>query len=369
MYIKILLFIFIFIKCSYSQQIIKNDNTGGGIPFVEVYSDNGDLIGLTSNEGVISSDLNKKINSSNSKNIIFVHFAFEKKTIALEDYKNAIYLELTTKSISLQEVVISNNFKKKYLKLKGYFRSSQINENRVQYYIDGIVEFYISNVTEKVKMKIINHRTFENRNIPQLSKRYYFLVAGVPMINDFIKFENLSKEYNLDFTEKNVVKIIDSKYKKNKGIISAENNNLNSLQLEITSYENPKIMKFLGMESHLNNYNISSVYDSSENFKVNFKDMIYFKEIREYEIKRKKKDNFTKVDAIHEFFLIDKEYTNDLGIGNFDDFYSFRSNSFYDNNYWENIPNVIYQSLPLSLETDIKSNLKENKNTYQKKQQ
>ena len=52
-----------------------------------------------------------------------------------------------------------------------------------------------------------------------------------------------------------------------------------------------------------------------------------------YEIKRKKKDNFTKVDALHEFFLYDKEYTNDISSGNFDDFYSFKTDSYYNENY------------------------------------
>ena len=350
----------------FSQQVTKDSLTSENIPFVEIYSDKGDLIGLSNESGIISPELSKKIYLSNSKKITFVHFSFKKKVVELEYYKKSTFLTLTSNSIVLNEVIIANLPPKKYLKLKGYFRSSQINEDRVQYYIDGIVEYYISTVSDKVKMKIISHRTFENKNIKQLSKRYYFLLAGVPMFNDFFNFNNLSNEYDLEINDKKTIKIIDKKEHKSKGVISNQIDNLTSLQIEITSNDNPKIMKFLGMESHLNNYNIASVYDTSESKNISLKKIIYFKEIREYEIKRKKKDNFTNVDVIHEFFLFDKKYTNDQDSSDFDDFYSFKNNSYYNENYWDSIPNIVYQSLPNSFETDIKNNLKENKNTFLK---
>lgn len=362
-YSFIILFFLIFSNSIYSQQIIKDEFTSNPIPFVEIYSDKGDLIGLSNEDGTISIELNKKIYLSNSRMLTFFHFSFERKAVPIDYYKNSTFLTLNSTPKILEEVVISNNLKKKYLKLKGYFRSSQINEDRVQYFMDGIVEYYIATGSNKIKMKIIYHRTFENKNIKQLSKRYYFLVAGVPTFNDFFKLDMLSYEYNLNVTNNKLTKITDKKNHTNRGLISNQDN-LTSLQLEIISKENPKIMKFFGMESHLNNYNITSVYNTTEKTNINFKKIIYFKEIREYIIRRKKKENFAKVDAIHEFFLLNKEYTNDLGTGNFDDFYSFKTNSYYNINYWENIKNIIYQPLPVSLEKYITDNLHENKNIF-----
>ena len=213
------------INFSFSQQIINNASTSENIPFVEIYSDKGDLIGLSDEKGIISPELNEKIYLSNTKTITLFHFNFEKKAVPLDVYKKLIYLTLSAKIIALEPVIISNNFKKKYLKSKGYFRSSQINEDKVQYFIDGIVEYYISTVSDKVKMKIIYHRTFENKDIKQLSKRFYFLLAGVPMFHDFFKFSSLSNEYNLDLTDNKLIKLTDKKELKNKGMISNLNNN------------------------------------------------------------------------------------------------------------------------------------------------
>ena len=136
---KSYLIFLIFSFFSYSQQVIKETSTSENIPFVEIYSDKGDLIGLSDENGVISPELNNKIYLSDSKNITFSHFSFEKKVVPIEYYKNLTFLTLTSTSTILKEVIISNNYKKKYLKLKGCFRSSQINEDRVQYFIDGIV--------------------------------------------------------------------------------------------------------------------------------------------------------------------------------------------------------------------------------------
>lgn len=352
----LILFTLIFTSI-YSQHKIKEAFSEKTIPFVEIYSENGNLIGLSDTNGNISSDLENKIYSSKTKSLTFVNSTYKTTEINIETFKNTPIISLNRIVTELEEVVIKAKPKTyKYLKLKGYFRSIQINENKPHYFIDGIVEYYISLKSDKIKMKIICNRSFENKSISQLSKNFYFMVAGVPIFNDFTKYKNLTNEYNLKPENNQNILVFDKKENIEKGKITKSNSNSN-LQLEIISKTNPKIMKLFGMESDFNNYTINTIYNNDDPAKMNFENIIYFKEIRSYDLKRKKKNEFQKVEATHEFFLLEKEYTDEIKSKEFDSPYTFKRPSDFENNYWENVDNEYFQSIPKSLEKYIKENL------------
>jgi hypothetical protein len=349
--------IFFSIFSIYSQHKIKETFSEKIIPFVEIYSEKGDLIGVSDINGVISSELENKIHNSKATNLTFVNSSYLTSELSIEKFKNSSVISLNRIAIELDEVVITKPKTYKYLKLKGYFRSLQINEDRPHYFIDGIVEFYISTKSDKVKMRIISNRSFENKSINQISPTYFFMVAGVPMFNEFTSYENLNNGYELKTDNSLKTTISDKETNLEKGTISTLNNNPN-LQLEIISTIKPKIMKLFGMETHYNNYNINSIYESSDYQKINLENIIYFKEIRSYDIKRKQKDQFQKVEATHEFYLLEKEYLNELDSKLFDDFYTFKRPSKFEDKYWERVDNKYFQPLPKATESYIEENLK-----------
>lgn len=341
----------------YSQHVIKDSLSIENIPFVEVYSENGDLIGLTDNEGRISTELENKIFLSNSKKITFSHSTYKNRETSFELFKNTPFISLSPFYHELKEVIILPRPKNyKYLKLKGYFRSIQINEDKPQYFIDGIVEYYVPMKSGKIKMRMLSNRSFKNNSIKQISSSLHFLVAGVPLFNDFTKYKNLINEYDFKNSGNESIKIIDKNNNKQKGVITNSNNE-SVLQLEIISKSDPKIMKFLGIESNLNNYTINSIYNNNDSTKMDLDNLIYCKEIRDYTIKRKNDEKYTRIEATHEFFLIDKEYVDEIGSKALDSFYTFKSPSNYTENYWENVDNKLFQSLPKSLELYIQENL------------
>lgn len=341
----------------YSQHKIKETFSEKFVPFVEIYSEKGDLIGVSNINGVISSELENKIYNSNATNLTFVNSSYITSELSIEKFKNSPIISLNRISIELDEVVIMKPKTYKYLKLKGYFRSLQINEDRPHYFIDGIVEMYISLKSDKIKMRIISNRSFENKSINQLSPTYFFMVAGVPVFNEFASFKNLNNEYNLKIVNNLKTTILDKETNLEKGTISTLDNNSN-LQLEIISTLKPKIMKAFGMETDYNNYTINSIYENSENQKINLENIIYFKEIRSYDIKRKQKDKFQKVESTHEFYLLEKEYVNELESKQFDDFYTFKRPSKFEEKYWDKVDNKYFQPLPKSIEKYIEENLK-----------
>ena len=151
----------------YSQHKIKETFSEKFVPFVEIYSEKGDLIGVSDINGVFSSELENKIDNSKATNLTFVNSSYITSELSIEQFKNSPIISLNRIAIELDEVVIMKPKTYKYLKLKGYFRSLQINEDRPHYFIDGIAEIFISLKSGKIKMKIISNRSFENKSINQ----------------------------------------------------------------------------------------------------------------------------------------------------------------------------------------------------------
>lgn len=354
----IILFCCPFFIC-YSQISVKDSLSLGSVSFVEIYSENGSLVGVSDKNGFISDELIKEIERSNKK-VTFVHSNYKNYVVDTRLIEKISNIFLTPIYIKLNEVVITRSHKNKYLKLTGYFRSVQSNEKKPHYFIDGLVSYFINLESGKVKMTILSNRSLNNKNIKQLSDRYYFLLAGVPSLNEYLIYSNLSKEYYMNEKKQGDIKIKNKEGQALVGSIVASRE-ISNLQLEVISNQNPKIMKFLGMESHLNRYIISSVYSTPEINDVGFDNILYFKEIRDYDIRKKKKDNFTKIEAIHEFFVIEKGYINNIDAKKFDDFYTFKLTSSYKYIFWNKIDNKLFQPIPKSLELFIEQNLTESK--------
>jgi len=334
----------------YSQKRIFEFEKSTPIPFVEIYSDQGDLIDVTIEEGYISQKFEAKINSLNTRNVIFVHPFFENKQISIEEYFNSKIIYLKRNVIELKEVVISNKKGIKYLKLKGYFRSVQMNENRPHYFNDGIVNYYISLKTGKIKSKVLYSRSLEDKSIKQLSGLYHFSVVGVPLFNDLLIYKNILNKYSLNNQSDKSKSILFDNSKK--GFLNTNNDNI-ELQLSINSKEDSKKMKLLGMESELDLYNISAIYDSSDKIDFDLNNLIFFKEIRGYNLRKNKQQNFSRIDATHEFFLLEKEYLENIDDNNFDNNYSFIYPSRYDYSFWLKIDNKLFQPYPTSLSKAI----------------
>ena len=352
-----ILLLFHFFAISYSQHTIIDSLTLEKISFVEIYSDNGNLIGLTNDHGEISTQLNSEILESKTKSLTFIHSTFNNKNVPIKLFINNPVIYLSPIFLQLKEVIIVPKPKKyKYLKLKGYFRSIQINDDKPQYFIDGIVDYYISIKSSKIKNRILSNRSIENKSIRQISSSFHFSVAGAPTFNKFFIYENLLNQYNLDELKGGAIKLLDKIDGKEKGVFKILKNN-SVMQLEIISKENPKKISLFGIESNFNNYTTNVIYTTNNIAKMDLENLTYFKEIRNYNVKRKKDKKYTRIDSTHEFFLIDKEYVNEIDSKGFDSFYSFLTPSNYIEEYWKNIDNELFQPLPKSLETYIEQNL------------
>lgn len=134
---------------------------------------------------------------SNTKTFSFVNSFYQNQVVTIDDFNNNTVFKMNPIVNALKEVVVSNKKEKnQYLVLKTYVRSFQINNDRVHYFMDGIVEYYISLKTKKVKLKFLSNRSFENKSIPQLKDKgfkIYFQITGAPMLSELLDYNRLNE--------------------------------------------------------------------------------------------------------------------------------------------------------------------------------
>jgi hypothetical protein len=359
---KILCGYFFISLAGYSQKKLIDSITNNPISFVEMYSEKGIILGTTDYDSEISIvQLNKIINKG-IKQLYFHHNNYKDKKITIEQFLNSdnislIPLEIEKPNI-LDEVMLFSKSNKKYIKFTAYFRNIQFNNSQPQYYMDGIVDYYISNKNGKAKICVLQNRSLKDNTIKQIDEkglvRLTFNIAGVPNFEDLIDLEKIKKEHQ--------VHKIGNNFSINKegleiGKIETTTDNM-FLNLEIHSPENPKVMKLFGTESILKKYSVSAIYKDTYNNLNHLKDLLYFKEYREYDIKQKKEENYTYITTINEVFIIDKEFTDEEPSSK-DSFYSFIDKSNYGEPFWESIKSDYIVPLPKTVNIFIKDKLAE----------
>ena len=326
----------LFSLSNYSQNKIIDTNTKQIIPFVEIYSEDGEFLGSSDIDGFIPKNLIDNI-ATDEKTVIFLyHQNYENKKIILKEFKtqtNQYMIPYIDSSLTgLKEVVIEGNNKKKYKKITAYFRSVQYNESRIHYFMDGIVNFYIHRKKSKAKIEIVQNRSLSNDSIRQIDEKGTIQIGlnltGVPNIDDYFDIRNIEKSFELqDSLGCTIVK--KEKLNLGKIIKRAQKKHLN---IQFFSENNSKEMSAFGTTSILNNYTVTAVYNS------NLRDdcLHYFKENRSYRIKNKKELTHHHINAINEVFVFDSELTNEESNSR-NNYYNFINKSDYVNDFWKDL--------------------------------
>lgn len=252
---KFLIFsIFLYFSCGYSQISIVDNQTKEKIGFVDIYDQNDVFIGSTNDKLFIDDELKNRI--LKQSNFVTIKAAFyEQRKLVIDDFINLKEIFLEKKVYQLDEVIVQNNRNKKYLKITGYYRSTQINNDVLQYFNDGIVEYYIALKSNKITPRSLTNRAFENKNIKQITTNFYFSVVGIPNIN------KLDKEKNVNYK------------------ISKENQLIKKVYV-LNDSTSVKEMSFFGTKSILEDYSTTMIFNDT----LTNHNLLYFKENRKYNI-------------------------------------------------------------------------------------
>ncbi|WP_293886151.1 MULTISPECIES: hypothetical protein [unclassified Sphingobacterium] len=140
--------------------------TQESISGVNLYADNGSLLGATNIVGEVMLD---SLKQEKTVNLTFQHVAFSSLTVPFSEVKTVGKIKMVPRSIKIDEVAIGDRSKADYVVLKGYFRNLALLNNKMGYFVDGIVTYYIplKNKKEKVRFILKEYRIFENKGATQ----------------------------------------------------------------------------------------------------------------------------------------------------------------------------------------------------------
>lgn len=324
-----LLFLFLFVANDFFAQTVVDSISGSPVSYVEVYSDYGKIVGITNKKGEIPTHFFKE---NNSDNYIIFKYGYKEKKVSLDEIKKNETIKLSPYAFELDEVVLENKKSEaKYIELTAYFRSIQYSDSLPQYFMDGIVKYVYDVEKNKIEAKITENRSYHDQSVKNLKKGIAFCIVGIPNIEDFFKLNTLKdvfdESHNILYQNNvKVGELTDSGRK---------------VEIQIYSETNPKVMKGLGMVSTLKNYIITSDYDNNDF-------LTRIKEIRNYQIIKKKQNLVTQFDTSHELYILSinsiNEFPKDL---NSKPYYQFKRSSEFKNNYWEDKTiNMVVPPLP-----------------------
>jgi len=234
-----------------------------------LFSEGGRLVGTSNINGIIDvSNLSKFVYKST--NVIYIqHISYNNLSITYDSLKNTDTLYLNEKPVFLPEVTVTaKSAKPDILVLKGYFRSYQLEDSVPKYYVDGIVEYFISLKNKKpLKMKVLDHRSYRNEELVKKEKQRAYMVsmvsAGVPYIYSLTILQNLGKQYSIQHLseQEDVIKKEDSIV----GIVRI-NKPLNRIQVDVDliAPQKAKTEKLFNYISRITKIDITANYSFRE---------------------------------------------------------------------------------------------------------
>ena len=188
--------------------VIKDSETFKPIPYVSIYSENelkNNSTGSISNEnGEFTIIINNK------SKIVFSHINYE--PFSLEPDGNLKEILLKPKNYVLNEIVISNEKPKDYLKkiinlsknkidkntlLKGYYREIVKVNNEYTKFSDALVDYYIKKSNGKSTLVLGQHRALKSNNLNNEDDKSIGNDNSVFNVKDFVK-----NAYNFETIEK-----------------------------------------------------------------------------------------------------------------------------------------------------------------------
>lgn len=295
----------------FSQKKVLDSLSNNYIQGVEVYSSKGDLLGLSDKTGKIAPALIREIEQKSTQEFILIHPSYKTKVVALSDLSGTGDIKLIPIVVDLDEVVLEGKQQFKYLRLHTYFRSFQINNNQLHYFMDGIADYYIDLKTNKQQVIIKQHRSYENKNIKQLDEKGAVQATiqgtGTPYLK-YIEYNQLKELFKFEFLE-NQVDVYKDKNKQI-GAVKSDNKSLR-LSLSHIPEHKPDTLTLFGY-TFVSKIDNSNAFYSSQNIKnIGYDNLEYLKIIHALDAKNKKDKEYQSVESSNEVFVINRELTND----------------------------------------------------------
>ena len=294
------------------------DPEGSVIPFVDIYSADGVFLGTTDMEGGYGEMLLKNIaGHGESTGFVLKNSFYVTQSVSKNDFTSAGHIVLTPIAYSMEEIVVRPNADYKYEIVEVFFRTTQMNENRVHYHVEGIAQYCINRKNNKATVNISSIKSHVNSSIRQLKETgLSTVIVTTPCVipyNDFMDYNSLSKQYDFRRTD-NRINMLSHKT----GIVSGQVSSDNGMTITdriVIRESKPDTMKMFGLEVIRDRNVYTWVHDTDSVEKTGFSNLLYAKNNYGCFAKMQRDSNYQRIESVQEIFVLSRSYSNDK-IGN-----------------------------------------------------
>lgn len=325
---------------------------------VQIFSENGSLIGNSNAVGVFEFELTSLLQQG-----IKTIMIYDKDSVAQEfdvtKIPSIIYLE-KIKSYELEPVVIIKKKSDEYFTVTGYVRSWKLINNKLVKYGDGIIEYHIpyknsnNDIVTGIKKYAKEYRTFKTDSIKQKSR-----IISIQGFDSFLDYQIPKRDiladgkyYNTELVKDSLYTIIHKEKKVGTAII--KNTNVTETYFK-ESFEGDEAIKVLL-------WKLSVAYTSFEKWKGEdeTRHLSYSFTNEKKRIETKIKGKFNAEETINEVFIDDEIIYNALKPHKSKTSID-KDRSYYATEYWKE--EMKKHPLPKAIMEQL-TNINENKNTY-----
>lgn len=325
---------------------------------VQIFSENGSLIGNSNSVGIFEFDLSS-LKEQGIKTIMVYDRNYLSQEFNITKMPQIIYLE-KIKSYELEPVVIRKKGSEEYFIVKGYIRSWKLLNNKLIKYGDGVIEYHIPYKNSKnaiisgIKNYIKEYRTFKTDSIKQKSR-----IISIQGFDSFLDYKIAKRDilsdgnyYTTELIKDSLFNVLHNNKKVGTAIIV--NDHVTETYIK-ESFEGDQAIKVLL-------WKLSVAYTDFEKWKGEdeTRHLSYSFTNEKKLIETKIKGKFNAEETINEIFIDDEIFYNALKLQksktNID-----TDRSYYSTEYWTD--EIKKHPLPKAIKEQLNS-INENKNTF-----
>lgn len=319
----------------------------------ELFSKSNTLIAKSNINGNIIWNSSKNVNENDT--ICIKHPEYENYFVVFHIIQSIDSIVLIHKTNVFPEVhVNSNKITKSFQIMNACFRSYQLNNDSLIYYIDGKVDYLTKTDKIEYKKMLKEHRIFKDTNYlnNQIKRNYEiaFSLARVsqPLTNYLPK--KYFKQHHLKLIHQPDGSIhIETKKKVKIGSVELDSNLVRYTINDIYSCKKRKTLKY---EANQINSDITLVFTTIEEKKndleVNFDKLVYSRIYRKYDFKHASDSQFTSIENVEEIFVEDIHFSNEVDQIKFNDRFGFPKQSKFSTSFWEKCNCKLYALPPFN---------------------
>lgn len=329
---------------------------------VNLYADNGSLLGATNIAGEVVLD---SLKQEKTANLTFQHVAYSSSMVPFSEVKTMGKIKMVPRSIKIDEVAIGDQSKADYVVLKGYFRNLALLNNKMGYFIDGIIAYYIplKNKKEKVRFILKEYRIFENKGATQdlADKMGTFFSYNPSLIN--LKSTSIACQLPKGFRlEEDKGRQSIKQGSTNMGFVQVSNEGKGQVYLNRVAPGTVIDQRIFKIQARQHSGVTIETFEHGKPDNLAMDHLVSVVRSAVTSVKKKNQIEYMPIETYDEFYVLEKEYITTDQFTEYKKQFAksilLKTGSNYQNRYWDDLDRYGIPALPKGVENQLGNTLK-----------